>query len=74
MISPNYFYGNLTFENGSIYRLNANRLAQSGKIAVSGTATLDGNVEVKADNNGTWNTSTNYEILSANSISGTLMV
>lgn len=63
--------GNLTFENGSIYRLNANRLAQSGKIAVSGTATLDGNVEVKADNNGTWNTSTNYEILSANSISGT---
>ena len=63
--------GNLTFENGSIYRLNANRLAQSGKIAVSGTASLDGNVEVKADNNGTWNTSTNYEILSANSISGT---
>ena len=63
--------GNLTFENGSIYRLNANRLAQSGKIAVSGTATLDGNVEVKADNSGTWNTSTNYEILSANSISGT---
>jgi outer membrane autotransporter protein len=63
--------GNLSFENGSIYRLNANRLAQSGKIAVSGTATLDGNVEVKADNNGTWNTSTNYEILSANSISGT---
>ena len=63
--------GNLSFENGSIYRLNANRLAQSGKIAVSGTATLDGNVEVKADNNGTWNTTTNYEILSANSISGT---
>lgn len=63
--------GNLAFENGSIYRLNANRLAQNGKIAVNGTATLDGNVEVKADNNGTWNTTTNYEILSANSISGT---
>ena len=63
--------GNLTFENGSIYRLNANRLAQSGKIAVSGTASLDGNVEVKADNNGTWNETTNYEILTANNISGT---
>lgn len=63
--------GNLTFENGSIYRLNANNLAQSGKVAVSGTALLDGNVEVKADNNGTWNETTNYEILSANSISGT---
>ena len=46
-------------------------MAQSGKIAVSETATLDGNVEVKADNNGTWNETTNYEILTANSISGT---
>lgn len=63
--------GNLTFENGSIYRLNANKLAQSGKIAVSGTASIDGNVEVKADNSGTWNETTNYEILTANSISGT---
>ena len=63
--------GNLTFENGSIYRLDAKSNATSGKVAVTGTANLDGTVDVKADNSGTWNTTTNYEILTASILNGT---
>ena len=63
--------GDLTFENGSIYRLDAKSNGTSGKVALTGTANLDGTVEVKANNSGTWNETTQYEILTATAVNGT---
>lgn len=63
--------GDLTFESGSIYRLDAKSNGTSGKVAITGTANLDGTVQVKADSSGTWNETTDYEILSATAINGT---
>ena len=63
--------GDLTMQNGSTYKLNAYADGTAGKVAVTGTANLDGTVEVKADNSGTWNTTTNYEILTASTLNGT---
>ncbi|MDX9795937.1 MAG: autotransporter domain-containing protein, partial [Arcobacteraceae bacterium] len=63
--------GNLTLSNSSIYKVHANSLGESGKVAVTGTANLDGTVQVKADSSGTWNETTDYEILSATTVNGT---
>jgi autotransporter-associated beta strand protein/YVTN family beta-propeller protein len=63
--------GDLTLSNSSIYKLHANSLGESGKVAVTGTANLDGTVQVKADSSGTWNETTDYEILSATAVNGT---
>ena len=63
--------GDLTLSNSSIYKVHANSLGESGKVAVTGTANLDGTVQVKADSSGTWNETTDYEILSATAVNGT---
>ncbi|MFA7572027.1 MAG: autotransporter domain-containing protein [Sulfurimonadaceae bacterium] len=63
--------GDLTLSNSSIYKLHANSLGESGKVIITGTANLDGTVQVKADSSGTWNETTDYEILSATTVNGT---
>lgn len=64
--------GNVTFSSGSIYRVNVNAGGQNDKLSVTGIASLQGTVNVLAQN-GTYAPSTTYTILSADgglSVSG----
>lgn len=64
--------GNLTFANGSTYKLDAYANGTSGSVVSSGTTTINGGtVNVVADAAGTWNASTLYTILTASSVTGT---
>jgi len=65
--------GNATFEPGSIFSVNANAAGQASKLAMGGTATLNGGeVFVNAQTGGTYAPSTRYNILTATGgLSGT---
>jgi len=64
--------GNATFNNGSTFRVEANSAGQADKLAVTGSTTINGGtVDVQAAA-GSWNTTTNYTILtSAGGVAGT---
>ena len=64
--------GDLTFANGSTYKLDAYANGSSGSVVATGATTINGGtVNVVADNAGTWNASTLYTILTASSVTGT---
>ncbi|WP_313623431.1 autotransporter domain-containing protein [Achromobacter sp.] len=61
--------GDLTFNKGSTYRVDATPDGQSDRVNVTGTANLAGSV-VHVGSGGTYAASTNYTILSAGSLNG----
>lgn len=62
--------GDLTFQSGATYRVEADAARNSDQVVVTGTATLNGNVVALADSGGTYQANTRYTILTAQALSG----
>ena len=57
--------GDVTFEQSSIYKVNANAAGQSGKLSSSGSATINGGTVQVLAQSGTYLRQTRYTILTA---------
>ena len=57
--------GDVTFEQGSIYQVNANAAGQSGKLTSTGSATISGGTVQVLAQSGTYLRQTRYTILTA---------
>ncbi len=62
--------GDVTFAGNSVYEVEANAAGQSDRLDVTGAATLNGGTVAVLAESGTYAQSTNYTILSAESVTG----
>lgn len=62
--------GNLTFNNGAIYRIEADETGQSGRVVATGDIVLNGGAVDMLAGNGTYNVAQSYTILQGHSVAG----